>query len=47
MMPFAMLKAQFMDKNGNDGKFNCSVQIRNLKEEVKDDNVESGISDDE
>ena len=43
-MPLGMLKAQFIDK---DGKFKYSVQIRNLKEEVKDDNVESGISDDE
>ena len=39
-----MLKARFMDK---DGKFKYSVQIRNLKEEVKDENVESGISDDD
>ena len=43
-MAFGMIKAQFMDKDGN---FKYSVQIRNLKEEVKDDNVESGISDDE
>jgi len=43
-MTFGMMKAQFMDK---DDKFKYSVQIRNLKEEVKDDNVESGISDDE
>ena len=39
---FGMMKARFMDK---DGKFNYSVQIRNLKEEVKDENVESGVSD--
>ena len=39
-MPFGMLKAKFMDKKG---KFKFSVQIRNLK----DDNEESGISDDE
>ena len=28
-----------------DGKFEYSLQIRNLKEEVKDENYESGISD--
>ena len=27
------------------GRFKFSVKIRNLKEEVKDDNVESGVSD--
>ena len=43
-MPSGLLKAKFMDENG---KFKFSVQIRNLKEEVKDDNEESGISDDE
>ena len=31
----------------NAGKFDYSIKIRNLKEEVKDDNVESGISGDE
>ena len=41
-MPLGTMKAQFMDK---DGKFKYSVQIKNLKEEVKDDNEESGISD--
>ena len=39
---FGMMKARFMDK---DGKFKYSFQIRNLKEEVKDENVESGVSD--
>ena len=28
-----------------DDKFKFSVKIRNLKEEVKDENVESGVSD--
>ena len=39
----AMVK-QFIEV---DGTFKYSVQIRNLKEEAKDDNVESGISDDD
>ena len=39
----AMAK-QFIEE---DDTFKYSVQIRNLKEEAKDDNVESGISDDD
>ena len=35
-------KAQFVDENL---KYELSLEIRNLKEEVKDDNYESGISD--
>ena len=35
-------KALFVDENG---KWEYSLEIRNLKEEVKDDNYESGISD--
>ena len=38
------MKDQFIDPNG---QFSYSVSIRNMKEEAKDDNVESGISDDE
>ena len=38
------MKARFMDKNG---KFKYSVQIQNLQEEVKDEIVESEMSDDE
>ena len=34
--------AQFVDK---DLKFEYSIEIKNLKEEVKDENYESGISD--
>ena len=36
--------AQFVDENR---KFEYSLEIRNLKEEVKDENYESGISDDD
>ena len=35
------LKSQFLVDN----KLNFKVKIRNLKEEAKDENVESGISD--
>jgi len=30
---------------GEDSKISFDVKIRNLKEEVKDENVESGVSD--
>ena len=43
-MPFRSLKAHFVDK---DRKFSYSVKIWNMKEEVKDEHVESGISDDD
>ena len=33
---------QFLNE---DGKFEYSLEIRNLKEEVKDENVDSGASD--
>ena len=39
VIPHEMMKARFMDKNG---KFKYSVQIRNLKDVVKDE-----MSDDE
>ena len=35
-------EANFVDENNN---FWWSVNIRNMKEEAKDENVESGISD--
>ena len=41
-MPNNVFMAQFVDE---DRKYEYSVQIRNLKEEIKDDNYESGISD--
>ena len=41
-MPHKNFKAYFVDE---DGKFEQSVEIRNLKEEAKDENYESGISD--
>ena len=41
---YGFFKAHFID---TDRKFKYSLKIRNLKEEAKDDNVESGISDDE
>ena len=41
---FGNFKAQFMDENRF---WQVSISIKNMKEEVKDDNVESGISDDE
>ena len=42
-MSYQAMVNQFIE----DGTFKYSVQIRNLKEEAKDDNEESGISDDE
>ena len=39
---FGFFKAHFIDK---DRRFQYSVKIRNLKEEVKDENFEYGISD--
>ena len=39
---FDIFKAQFMDENCN---YKISISIRNMKEEVKDDNEESGVSD--
>ena len=41
---YGFFKSHFVD---NDYKFKYSLKIRNLKEEAKDDNAESGISDDE
>jgi len=41
-MSFKVFKHQFIDENF---RFNYSVKIRNLKEEAKDENVESGVSD--
>ena len=41
---YGFFKAHFVD---TDRKFKYSLKIRNLKEEAKDENVESGISDDE
>ena len=41
---YGFFKAHFIDP---DRKFKYSLKIRNLKEEAKDGNVESGISDDE
>ena len=41
--------AQFLDENcdEDDHKYKYSLEIRNLKEEAKDENIESGISDDD
>ena len=41
-MSCKVFKLQFIDENF---RFNYSVKIRNLKEEAKDENVESGVSD--
>ena len=41
-IPRKLFTQQFVLENG---KFEYSVKIRNLKEEAKDDNVESGVSD--
>ena len=40
-------KAQFVDvdEDGKHGKYKHSLEIRNLKEKAKDENYESGISD--
>ena len=35
---------QFVDE---DGKFEYSLEVKNLKKEAKDENYESGISDDD
>ena len=43
-IPHENFMAQFVDENR---KFEYSLEIRNLKEEVKDENYESGISDDD
>jgi len=43
-MNYQAMAKQFIEE---DGTHKYSVQIRNLKEEAKDDNVESGISDDD
>ena len=37
-----LFEKQFLLQND---KFKFSIKIRNLKEEVKDENVESGVSD--
>ena len=41
-MPFELMKTHFIDENH---MFKYSVKIRNLKQEAKDENEESGISD--
>ena len=41
-IPHEAFMAQFVDE---DNKYKYSLEIRNLKEEAKDDNYESGISD--
>ena len=41
-IPSTVFAAQFLDE---DEEFKYSLEIRNLKEEVKDENYESGISD--
>ena len=43
-IPHGIFMDQFVDE---DRKFKYVLEIRNLKEEVKDENYESGISDDE
>ena len=43
-MDFKVFQTQFMDEDLN---YRISVSIRNMKEELKDDNVESGISDED
>ena len=40
--PHEMFVAQFLDE---EKKYEYSLKIRNLKEEVKDENYESGISE--
>ena len=42
VMPFEFMKKHFIDENR---KYRYSVKIRNLKQEVKDENEESGVSD--
>ena len=41
-IPHNALKAQFVDEDNN---YECLLEIQNLKEEVKDEHCESGISD--
>ena len=41
-IPHRVLKAQFVDEDNN---YEYSLEIQNLKEEVKDEHCESGISD--
>ena len=41
-MPFELMKKHFLDENRS---YKYSVKIRNLKQEAKDENEESGISD--
>jgi len=41
-IPYGAFKAQYVDEND---EFKYLLEIRNLKEEVKDENYESGISD--
>ena len=43
-IPHKALKAQFVDEDNN---YQYSLEIQNLKEEVKDEHCESGISDDD
>ena len=43
-IPHQLFMDQFVDENQ---KFEYSLEIRNLKEEVKDENYESGISDED
>ena len=42
VMPFEFMKNHFIDENR---KYKFCVKIRNLKQEVKDENEESGVSD--
>ena len=46
-IPKKQFCAQFLDDDDEDDIFEYSLEIKNLKEEVKDDNYESGISDNE
>ena len=43
-MNLRFFEKMFVNK---DGKFEYSLEVKNLKEEAKDDNYESGISDDD
>ena len=42
---FGVSSKYFSSKIGENGRFDYNYEIRNLKEEVKDGNVESGVSD--
>mgnify|MGYP001234717377 FL=1 len=44
VIPHEFFMAQFVDEKL---EYEYSLEIRNLKEEVKDENYESGISDDD